>query len=79
MYISSYFNYPWNICPFDANLSLEGRGVFLDISKTFDCVWHEGLIHKIKCIGEKGYLLALIECFLFEGQERAVLNGEESE
>ena len=32
----------------DANPSLEVRGVFLDISKAFDRVLHEGLIYKIK-------------------------------
>ena len=51
---------------FDANPSLEVRGVFLDISKAFDRVWHEGLIYKIKCMGLKGDLLALIESFLFK-------------
>ena len=62
---------------FDANPSLEVRGVFLDISKAFDRVWHEGLIYKIKCMGVKGDLLALIEFFLFERQQRVVLNGQE--
>ena len=52
---------------------------FLDISKAFDRVWHEGLIYKIKCMGVKGDLLALIESFLFERQQRVVLNGQESE
>ena len=63
----------------DANPSLEVRGVFLDISKAFDGVWHEELIYKIKCIGVKGDLLALIESFLFERQQRVVLNEQKSE
>ena len=52
---------------------------FLDISKAFDRVWHEGLIYKTKRMGVKGDLLALIESFLFERQQRVVLNGQESE
>ena len=48
---------------FDANPSLEVRGVFLDISKAFNWLWHEGLIYKVKCMGVKGDLLALIESF----------------
>ena len=57
----------------------ESLEVFLDISKAFDQVWHEGLIYRIKCMGVKGDLLALIESFLFERQQRVVLNGQESE
>ena len=64
---------------FHANPLLEVRGVFLDISKAFDRVWHEGLIYKIKCMGVKCDLLALIESFLFERQQSVVLNGQESE
>ena len=32
---------------FDSNPSLEVRGVFLDISKAFDRVWHKGLLFKV--------------------------------
>ena len=36
---------------------LEVRGVFLDISKAFDKVWHNGLIYKLKQNGVAGDLL----------------------
>ena len=35
----------------------ETRAVFLDTSKAFDKVWHEGLIYKLKCNGISGKLL----------------------
>ena len=60
---------------FDPNPSLEVRGVFENISKAFDRVLHEELIYKIV----KSDLQALIEPFLFERQQRVVLNGQESE
>ena len=40
--------------------SKETRAVFLDLSKAFDRVWHEGLIYKLKCNGVSGDLLLLI-------------------
>ena len=46
----------------------EVRGLFLDISKVFDQVYHKGLVCKIKCIGVKGDLLTWIGSFLFEKQ-----------
>ena len=35
----------------------EVRGVFLDISKPFEKVWHKGLIYKLKQNGVAGKLL----------------------
>ena len=48
---------------FDACPSLETRGVFLDISKAFDRVWHDGLLYKLKLYGINGPLLNLLKVF----------------
>ena len=45
---------------------LEVREVFLDISKAFDKVWHEGLIYKLKQNEIKGNLLDTLTNFLNE-------------
>ena len=44
---------------FDCYPPLDIRAVFLDISKAFDRVWHEGLIYKIKRMDITGLLLQL--------------------
>jgi len=49
---------------FDVNPPLDTRGIFLDISKAFDRVWHEGLIFKLKSHGISGSLLFLLHDFL---------------
>ena len=49
---------------FDADPTLEVPGVFLDMSKPFDKVWHEGLIYKPRQVGISGESLALINSFL---------------
>ena len=56
----------------------ETRAVFLDISKAFDKVWHEGLLLKLKSNGIDGQLYLLIENFLSERYQRVVLNGKAS-
>ena len=56
--------------------SLETRGVFLDISKAFDRVWHKGLLFKLKSYGIADPLLSLIKHFLSDLPQRVVLNGQ---
>ena len=56
----------------------EVRGVFLDISKAFDKVWHKGLIHKLKQNGIGGPLLKILTDFLKSRKQRVVLNGQHS-
>ena len=63
---------------FDANLSLEVRGVFLDISKAFDRVWHDGLLYKLKLLGICGIYYNLIQSFFDSRHQRVVLNGQSS-
>ena len=64
---------------FDDNSCLEVRAVFLDMSKAFDKVWHEGLIHKLKQNGIDGKILALLTNYLSNRRQRVVLNGETSD
>ena len=63
---------------FDAYPILESRGIFLDISKTFDKVWPEELIFKLKLIGICDALLDLIGIFLENRFQRVVLDGQTS-
>ena len=64
---------------FDENPAVDVRGVFLDISKAFDKVWHDGLIFKLKSYGVEGELLLLLKNYLHNREQRVVLNGQTSE
>ena len=63
---------------FDCNPSLEVRSVFLDISKAFDKVWHEGLLYKLKSMGISEELFKLLENYLSGRFQRVLLNGQTS-
>ena len=64
---------------FDSTESFEVRAVFLDISKAFDKVWHEGLIFKLEQNGISGSLLKLFHNYLNNRRQRVALNGSFSE
>merc|ERR1711928_329090 len=66
-------------CAFNDNSCLEVRSIYLDMSKAFDKVWHEGLLHKLKQNGIDGKLLAFFKNYLSDRKQRVVLNGQASE
>ena len=61
---------------FDACLNV--RAVFLEISKVFHKVWHQGLLYKLKQNGISGNLLETLTNFLKDRKQRVVLNGQNS-
>ena len=58
--------------------SLHVRGIFLDLSKCFDKVWHQGLLFKLEPFGIQGKLLNLPKDCLSNRFQRVLLNGQES-
>ena len=60
---------------FDSTTSHEVRAIFLDISKAFDKVWHDGLIFKMRQHGVSDQLLQLLQDYLNNRKQRVVLNG----
>ena len=56
----------------------EVRSVFLDISKAFDKVWHEGIIFKLQQNGISDDLLNISSDFLRNRKQRVTLNGQSS-
>ena len=64
---------------FNFNPSLEVRAVFLDLSKAFDKVWHDGLIYKLASLSISGDLLKLVQNYLDNRFQRVLLNDQTSE
>ena len=57
---------------------LEVRCVFLDISKAFYKVWHDGIIFKLEQNSISGDLLYFLIDFLSGRKQRVVFNGQVS-
>ena len=53
--------------------------IFLDISKAFDRVYHQGLLFKLRQMGFEGQLLLWLESYLSNRQTRVILNSQCSE
>ena len=64
-----------DICKY-VDACFDVRPVFLDISKAFDKVWHQGLLYKLKENGVLGNLLETLNDFLKDQKQRAELNGK---
>jgi len=58
---------------------LDVRIVFCDVSKAFDRVWHQGLIHKLNTIGVTGPLLSWFKSYLKDRQQRVLIKGQHSD
>ena len=56
----------------------EARMVFLDISKAFDKVWHDGLLFKMKQLGFSDHLVNFIKSYLSNRRQRVTICGQTS-
>ena len=63
---------------FDCNPSIEVSSVFLNISKAFDKVWHEGLLYKLKIMDMSGKRCNPLESYLADRLQKVILNGQTS-
>ena len=61
------------------NRSGATRAVALDISKAFDRVSHDGILHKLKFHGISGQIFGFISSFLSSRRLRLVLDGKSSQ
>ena len=56
----------------------DARAIALDISKVFDQVWHNGLLHKLSSYGISGRIYSIIKSFLSSRSMKVVVNGQSS-
>ena len=55
-----------------------GVGGVRNLPKTFDRVWHDGLMYKLKSLGICGNYYGLSHSFLSNRHQRVVLNSQSS-
>ena len=60
---------------FDCDPTIDVSVVFLDISKTFDKVWHEGILFKLKTYGVNGEVLNWLTNYLHKRYGRVLLGS----
>ena len=53
----------------------EFRIVFWDVSKSFDKVWHRGLLNKLKKYGFDGNIIIWLEHYLQDQLQHVAING----
>ena len=63
---------------FDCDPTIDVSGVFLDISKALDNVWHEEILFKLTTYGVNGKILTWLTSYLHETIQRVVINGQTS-
>ena len=61
------------------NRSGSTQAITLDISKSYNRVWHDGLLHKLMSYGISGQIFGLISSFLSDRQILMVLDGKSSQ
>ena len=61
---------------FDCDPTQNVRGIFLDISKTFDKLWQEGILFKLKMFRVKGEVFNLLCSYLHERNQKVVFSGQ---
>ena len=64
---------------FDDNPTFDMRGIFLDISKAFDKVWHDEVLFRLKTYSVEGYLLLLLKTYPKNRKQKVILDGQTSE
>ena len=53
--------------------------IYLDLSKAFDRVWHDGLLFKLESIDIRDPLLTWFKSYLSDRGQRVIIDGQSSE